>query len=333
MKAKLIALAAMAVSGAALAQSSVTVYGVADVWVGNIKSGAPATRVNKSGLTSGGLSSSRIGFRGTEDLGGGLKANFKIETSVNLDEPKATSLGDREAFVGLSGAFGAVDLGAVDTAYDVVNAKAYTVFDSDFSPEWDKNEKVFQSGLYKATPNNGIRYTSPKMGGFSAAVSYAFGEDKTSTESASSVTAFNVTYSEGPIYAALAYQTEEPKGNGKSDDYTRLAGSYDFGVAKALFTYGKVDFANRNEATEYSLGADIPVASNMTVGIGYATSETENAAGAKLSERSGFGLAVRYSLSKRTTVYGGLSKTKTENNVGTTTSKSDVYGIGIRHTF
>jgi len=85
MKKSLIALAVLAASGAAMAQSSVTLFGVADVGVTYVDGAR-----NWTGLTSGQLIS-RIGFRGTEDLGGGLKANFWMEAGVNLDNGDGNS--------------------------------------------------------------------------------------------------------------------------------------------------------------------------------------------------------------------------------------------------
>ena len=115
MKKSLIALAVLASSGAAMAQSSVSVYGLLDVWVGSQKNTTNGVTAGSFGkmASNEGLATSRLGFMGTEDLGGGLKANFQIETTVGLDQPAATSLGDRQSWVGLSGGFGEVQLGRV----------------------------------------------------------------------------------------------------------------------------------------------------------------------------------------------------------------------------
>ena len=135
MKKSLIALAVLAASGAAMAQSSVTLYGVADAGVTFVDGAS-----NWTGLTSGNQLTSRIGFRGTEDLGGGLKANFVLEAGLNLDNGdgnvsySAPGDGDSFAFkrrstVGLEGGFGEVRLGRELTA--AYNAVArYDVFGS-----------------------------------------------------------------------------------------------------------------------------------------------------------------------------------------------------------
>src|SRR5690554_2252199 len=101
MKKSLIALAVLASAGGALAQSSVTLYGRIDTSVGSEK----IDGVNTSEMFSGRLSTSRIGLRGSEDLGGGLKANFNLEGTLNSDDGRVGSAAgffDRQSWIGLS---------------------------------------------------------------------------------------------------------------------------------------------------------------------------------------------------------------------------------------
>lgn len=135
MKKSLIAIAVLTAAGAASAQSSLNLYGIADVWIGKTKNG-------ETNLGSGGLAGSRIGFKGTEDLGGGLKAHFNLEQGIRLDTGAATVAGSafsRQANVGLSGGFGTVKLGRSFTAFDDINGAANSGFDSALSatsPVW-----------------------------------------------------------------------------------------------------------------------------------------------------------------------------------------------------
>ena len=134
MKKSLIALAVLAASGAAMAQSSVTLYGVADAFLGSTKTNS-ATVVNgnqiavsdqrQTVVNSSGLNGSRWGLRGTEDLGGGLNALFVLESGFKLDTGASDQGGllfGRQAFVGLNGGFGTVALGRQYNAYDGVKA-------------------------------------------------------------------------------------------------------------------------------------------------------------------------------------------------------------------
>ena len=143
MKKSLIALAVLAASGAAMAQSSVSLYGVADVWFGSVKDGAPGARTSQTVVESGGVTDSRWGLKGSEDLGGGLKANFLLEQGFNLDsgafsDTNGDGVADtgfnRQAYVSLSSnSFGEVKLGKVATAYDSVSENTYSAFDSALS--------------------------------------------------------------------------------------------------------------------------------------------------------------------------------------------------------
>jgi predicted porin len=335
MKKSLIALAVMAASGAALAQSSVQVYGIVDAWVGSERSqvdtGNGLQGVRQTLLGSGGISGSRFGFKGTEDLGGGLKANFLLEQGFEVDTGKAAETGkqfSRQAYVGFSGGFGEVKLGKIWTAYDDISGATNSAFDSAFSA----TAQVFVSGGYNANPNNGLYYATPSFGGFSVALSYALGEDKSNVKSASKVWAAHVKYEEGPIFAGLAYQREDDGVPGNSAiKFTRLNGSYDFGMAKALASYGRVAVGNV-KTNEYHLGVDVPLGGNLVLSGGYAYSKTK-VAGAVLGKLDGVGIALGYDLSKRTMAYAGVNNSKGKDGAGQTIGKYNLYAVGVKHTF
>jgi len=323
----LIALAVLAATGAASAQN-VTVYGVADIWFGQTSGSAPTQ--TQTVLESGGVSGSRWGLKGSEDLGGGLKANFLLEKGFTLDDGKETGSGfNRQAYVGFSGGFGEVKLGNVYTAYDDISGAANAAFDSALAPV----SGVWLSTGYNSNPNNNIYYTY-SAGAFTGALSYALGEDKTVASpgndgSASAVTSLNLQYAVGPVYVGLAYQKEAPQGGGDSTDFTRLNGTYDLGVAKVLLGYGKMT-VGANSTTEWELGADVPVSDALTLSGGIARSSDNAALGD--ATRKGYGFAAAYSLSKRTTAYAGF-----QSNTTSAPAVADVdartVAVGVKHTF
>lgn len=330
MKKSLIALAVLAASGAAMAQSSVTVYGIADVWLGSEKT----ANVRDTKLDSGGVSGSRWGIKGTEDLGGGLKANFLLEQGFKIDTGAQATPGQafsRQSYVGFSGGFGEVKLGKMWTAYDDVSGAANAVFDSALSPMG----KVFKSTDYNSNPGNSLYYATPSFGGFAGAVSYSLGEDKTAAVSASSVASYNVTYAAGPLAVQFGYQVEDSNAQANDKKFTRLGGTYDFGVAKLYANYGKVSNINYvvdRDASEYQIGFDFPVSSALTLSANYAKSDDSNPAGVYESTRKGYGIGAAYSLSKRTTVYGGYESDKaTVQNAADT--KHSLLAVGVKHTF
>lgn len=332
MKKSLIALAALAVSGAAFAQSSVTLYGVADIVIHKDK--GVSTK-----MTSGGVSSSRLGFKGTEDLGGGLKANFKLEQGIDLTNGAAGNFG-REAWVGLSGGFGEVQLGNAYTAYDNVAGASDPALDANVIDP----TSILVSRLYVSNPGSNIAYTTPSFGGFSGGLSYSLDGSK------NEVVGLSLSYANGPLAVNLGYQDQEDfaiaalaqivADGGSVDDVeeavlggtvptklTTINGSYDFGSFKLLGGFGRVssDFV---DGKDYFIGADLPLASNIVVSAGYAVSDVDGAEKSK-----SFGVAAAYLLSKRTTAYAGFRNTNqaaVDNGVSTAKTR---FGVGIKHTF
>jgi predicted porin len=339
MKKSLIALAVLAASGAAMAQSAVTLYGIADIWLGSVKTEAAGTSLTQTKLESGGVNGSRWGLKGSEDLGGGLKANFDLQAGINLDNGAGTSTTatafSRQSWVGFSGGFGAVRVGRTTTAYDDVSGASDAVFDSVLSG-WNG---VFKSTGYSARQDNMLYYQAPSMGGFSGAISYALGENKTATTDATSTTSLNLTYGAGPLAVQFAYQVEDIANTvalPSDKAFTRLGASYNFGVATAKATYGRatnMSNADGADATEWQLGVDYPVSAALTLSANIARSTDNAAAGDNV--RDGFGIGASYTLSKRTFLYGGYRSAKEDfKDAGVTPdSKTSVFAIGMQHKF
>ena len=321
MKKTLIALAVLAASGAAMAQSTAQVYGLADVWFGNTKAGAPGAKVSTTQLTSGGLNQSRWGIQGSEDLGGGLKAVFKLEQGFNLDNgttAAANTAFSRQAYVGLAGGFGQVVLGNAWTAMDDIFGASNSGFDSALSAT---NNVWVASATYSSNPGNTIKYNSPAFSGLTFGASYSLDENAAVSRD---IVDFSVSYAAGPVAANFAYQVQN---NAVDTKVTTLNGSYDLGVAKLLASYARTDAAGV-KSNDYQIGADVPLSSALTLSAGYASSKTT----ATARKANGWGVALGYALSKRTTVYGGL-RDSTVKTAGVTTNESTTYAVGLRHTF
>ena len=281
MKKTLIALAAVAATSAAFAQSSVTVFGVVDAAY-NTKSWKAdgGIKAKGTGVVDGALAGSRFGFRGVEDLGGGLKAEFMIEqglspTSAGLTNARTASSGfqidgattgltgrsstslNRQSFLGVSGGFGTVRLGYQYTnVYELATLSGYHagaegVHGADFA-------HVAGNGYVGGTRANAITYISPKFGGFTAQFQYGAGTGLQSFEHNTTLTdnqfeakrtSIMGKYAAGPLSVALAYTAHK---NGTSApgpskpatvtaNLTQLGASYDFGMAKVGFTYNTGD--------------------------------------------------------------------------------------------
>lgn len=338
MKKSLIALAVLgAAAGAAQAQSAVTLYGIVDLWVGKISvkdgAGNKVDNTNDKGelvqpayntlvMKSGGVSGSRWGLKGEEDLGGGLKAVFKIESGFNADDGTGNGGPNRQTYVGLESGFGTVTIGNVYSAMDDVLGASNSGFDSDLSAS---QNVLAVPGAYNDKPKNAFKYVSPSFGGFSGGFTYSLDENATAKKNQ---TDFSLSYGAGPIAANFAYEVQGNTTGTTDTKLTALNGSYDLGVAKLLASYGQAK-EGADKSTDFQFGADIPLSSALTLSAGYAQSKDK---GSSAEKRTGFGVAAAYGLSKRTTAYGGF-RTAKGKEAGATTFKANVFAVGIKHTF
>jgi predicted porin len=323
MKKSLIALAVLAAAGAASAQSSVTLYGIADAYVGSVKDAlSDASVKSKTVLNSSGLSNSRWGLKGTEDLGGGLKANFVLESGFNTDA--GTAAGDlfgRKSTVGLSGNFGTVELGRNYTAYDTIRGNTNNSANTNVA----MTGKTFGAGIadYSGRTNNTIRFDSNVYSGFSGAVSYGLDEDASVKKDVSSIA---LQYANGPLQVGYANQTEK-QDTLSSTTYNMIGAGYNFGVVNLVGSVNKAKAAGTKEDTEYQLGVSAPFGAT-TVYAGLAKAKAE-VAGATTEERTGYNLAATYALSKRTTAYAAYMNVDVKDSA----KEFRAVAAGVRHAF
>ncbi len=365
MKKSLIALAALAtVATAAQAQSSVEVYGVMDLGVGSISgvaadytrttapsasgngtaaaySGTAAGSATKTvtGLQNGGLSTSRIGFRGTEDLGGGLKAGFVLEAEILADTGSQKSTADalfaRESSLSLSGNAGSVKLGRFNTFSYGEGAK----FDS---MGGNNIGGYIASGKYGYVRlENAVQYISPAMNGVKVGVQTgtrtgsatypgtsvtAYGE-VAGEQSGNRNTAGMITYDNGPLELSLTYGEQKDASGLKIDDVTTAFARYNFGKVRAVAGYMKQSAdrwvptgtgsnallsATVKETTNTFLGANYTVTPQITLNAIVQQIQTETVAGTKQKPVI-YSAGLNYSLSKRTTLYGIVAQVSQDN--------------------
>ncbi|THF57649.1 porin [Pseudothauera rhizosphaerae] len=343
MQKKLIALAvAGLVSAPAFAQSNVTIYGVVDIGVDH-RSGSD-TYDSRTALDSGLQSGSRIGFRGVEDLGNGLKASFVLEQSIKADLGEGSGY-TRQSFLALSGGFGTVALGRQETPqHRFVDA---------IDP-FGGGTVGQANGVYAKTAdrlNNVFAYVTPDFGGFSLTAAYTL--NGTADESAITkgqpdtdleVFALHPVYKNGPLHVGLNYihtEAEAATGDRESDTW-ELGAAYDFGAVRLSALYGEIDYdndANYGDDTrkQWMVGASVPVGSAGKFAVSYVTAEFDDL------DREGKQIAVGYfhDLSKRTNLYVAyakrsdeiLFKTSGSGAVDNGTGYEKGFNLGIRHKF
>ncbi|MES2073021.1 MAG: porin [Pseudomonadota bacterium] len=312
-------------SGVACAQSSVTVYGVVDAGLSHDNNGGPAGSV--SSLDSGLQSGSRLGFKGTEDLGGGLKANFVLEMGINVDSGasgQGAAFG-RQAFVGLAGDFGAVNLGRQKAVtYDIMDE--LDPFNIGLAGDAGR---LFQTTNRR---NNAITYFSPNLNGFSGSLQYGFGE-VAGNNSASRLVGLSGSYAAGPFLASVAYEKINDATGDDAAKKTLVGATYNFGVAKAHAAYEANKGTGTLDTRVWLLGVSVPVGAGAIL-ADYTRVTDQVKANANANQ---IAIGYSYNLSKRTNLYTSFSRTANDSavayNAGAKGATDKLVDVGIRHKF
>ncbi|WP_294637578.1 porin [uncultured Aquabacterium sp.] len=348
MKKTLLALAAIAASSAAFAQSSVSLYGVVDASVESIK----GNDTTVSRVSSDNLATSRLGFKGTEDLGGGLKAKFVLETALKSDtgaQGNSARFFERAAWAGLAGGFGELRLGRQDSSAgllagntSLLGAQAYDDL---------KIAKTYAGDGYRRL-DNAVTYLLPTLvKGLSAQVQYstaagtsgatgteAYGNDQGKTWG------FNVAYAADGVVAGVGYVNGKfnPAGSVKDTGVLAYAG-YDFAVAK-LTGYYNMD--KQTDAAEIrrliGVRLDVPVSKEFAVQA--SVSKVKNTTLATRGDDDNATIVAMkgvYSLSKRTAVYGLFTNVNNSDNANLVVSGATAgfgktsrgLAVGVSHQF
>jgi predicted porin len=376
MKKSLLALAAMGMfAGAAHAQSTVTLYGIVDVGIGytsNVSTGG----VSKSAwqMVNGNESGSRWGLSGAEDLGGGLKAVFKLENGFN---PSNGTLGQggrefgRQAYVGLTGGFGALTLGrqynAIQDYVAPVDVASVLTQYTTHPFDNDNLNNTFRS-------DNTVKYTSPKIAGFQAEALYGFSNNANFANNRTY--SVGASYAMGPLNLGAGYARLQAPGNtlvgsivnnpsppngattsnpyaalgGNRIDQWGLGGTYAIGPATLGLLYTGSLFSNATAALTAASGSihfnnyEGSFRFQLTPALVLALGETYT--GVRQAGVSGHywqtNLGADYNLSKRTDVYLTGVYQRTSSNLhaaidasaGTATGKTQTFVVaGIRHKF
>lgn len=366
MKKSLIALAvAGAFSGAAFAQSSVTLFGIIDNNLQYLKGDGNGS-VKQMGIS--GYNSSRIGVRGSEDLGGGLKANFWAEGGISTDSGagQATNTNNqstggsgtgftfgRRMFVGLSGGFGEIRLGREYTPM------FFQITTNDpFGTNGSGDTKIYATtgvggaatGTTSVRASNSVNYLLPPgIGGVYGHFMYAFGENASNagaTKDDGNYYGGRVGWAGGPVDVSVAYGRLSLAQTGTQGDYTvmGIGGSVKIGPVKPMFQYvmHEVDVTGSPDPER----TDILVGLVATIGAGdirfsYNRYDIDQPSGA-LQDAQQIAIGYVHNLSRRTALYGTIAQmdnkssgTAFNNGRAATTPGGKTTGaeIGIRHTF
>lgn len=324
---------------AAQAQTNVTIYGIADASVGREDADAPGVG-SRTVISSGTQSTSRIGFRGTEDLGNGLKALFNVEAGVALDNGAQDSAGlfQRRAVVGLQGAFGTVTVGreygpiaAVVQASDPLGHGFY-----------GSSLGGFGANRLTRRLSNSVNYKSEAIAGFTGLAAYSAGE-RTPSDPSGDLAGAALEYRNGPVYVGAGYQQVERLVTGDDKEFAFGAG-ITMGAFEVRGSYMEAELTGPNNEFKYMiLGGAYTAGANKFFLAGHQQrQEAGNGRG------NGFTLAYSYSLSKRTNLYSTYARVNNNGtgNFGLTSAGGSfvppatafgahpsVFNVGVRHSF
>ncbi len=344
MKKTLLALAAIAASSAAFAQSSVTLYGVVDASLESVRGDKTVTRVS-----SDNLSSSRFGLKGSEDLGGGTRANFALEAALKTDTGAAdATFWSRQAWLGLSGNLGDLRLGRTDSLIGEVAGNVLSA-----QPYDDLKLLNTRAGNAQRRTNNSITYILPSFGsGLTTSFQYSTGTGSPAGEvpgtSEGKSIGVSIKYAAGPLSAGVAYLSlkDEVAGDAvKSNANATLAyAGYDFGAAKVTAYYNAetAPLGGPGDRRLSVVGAKVavPFSPEFTLIAGLSTARNTEGRAAGDDNVQVATIKGIYSLSKRTAVYGLFTNVNngsaTNFNVGAAASDDRTtrgFAVGVRHSF
>jgi predicted porin len=318
MKKSLLALAVLgAFAGAASAQSSVTIYGKLNLEAGKAVGSEDKTMMDVAG--------SRLGFRGVEDLGGGLKATFGIEHRFSPQTgAAAANFWNGYSTVGLQGNFGHVRIGRDYVVGFLMVQNQIDPFGGDTQAAL-RNVGMISNSILR-TGAGKIRYDSQIEWHFSAA-GFNLAAQAADATAANGGTdnraiAFAANYAAGPVFVGLAYEN----GADNDDKHLSLGARYNFGFATLSAGYSKGTNPGNADVKGYLIGANVPFGAG-DFKIGYAVSDNESALLPGKYKKVGVGY--HYNLSKRTKVFADYAKVGGTEAVGPKTG----YDFGIQHNF
>lgn len=340
----------------AVAQSSVSIYGVADLGLTYGDGSLGSVRQ----LSQGNLMASRIGFRGTEDLGGGLRAVFTLESGVNFDsgtgqasnsnnQPSGAGTGtglsfNRLSYLGLAGGWGQVRAGRDWTPsytqylrYDIGNGGGLGASQATIS-------SIVAARPTGMRASNAFEYLSNSMGGFTVHAMHALGENASNagvTKADGRYTGVRGAYAGGGLDAGLAYAVHKVAALGDIKE-TILGATYDIAGVRVngMYTLNKTGLAN--DMHGWQLGVSKAFGATE-LRASMSTAHTENAAGNTIGHARKVAFMAVHSLSKRTAVYGILAQTRNSdgsaalpmNGVALNGANGTAKGVsvGVRHSF
>jgi len=357
MKKHLIAAAVAASFAAPVMAQNVSISGYIEVGYQALEHETAATAINQdlSGVVGGIFGSSRLVIGGSEDLGGGLKAGFRLESSLDVANGRAGSstLGasagagtgeffNRGAEVNLSGAFGMVRLGQFDHQGGEntdVNVAGNVALATGIS-----TGNSTAAGVEIGTDRkSSIAYRTPTMGGLYLEVAHSFADGQKTSSTAEttngSVSSVYAQYAAGPLEVRAGWALQKAMGatTTTNDDAERygLGVKYDLGIASASLHYGKAKLISQVNNNEVVASVNVPLGNGLDLRGVYRNFDTDSAGATSTSaaDNKEYTVALAKALSKRTSLFAAYTTNNRTSTNATGNTDSDRYFLGVGHTF
>lgn len=322
----------------AQAQSAVTVYGRIDL---SVDGQMPAAGGHTTALVD---NASRLGFRGTEDIGGGLKAAFGIEIGFGADTGTAGTPMLRNSYVGLIGDFGSIALGRLDSA-NPTGSPLYSQLTGNTSfAIHDSGAPAVGTKIFNARNRvpNAIGYMSPNFGGFNVRARL-YQSDPTVSTCTRAVTTegkcrefdLGLNYKNDRLGLGLGYGQDTRTDGRLANDFKnkwQFVGAYDFGVVKPYAVYGRDNYVadpkKRDNVDFWLLGARFPIGASQEIVANYMRRSVQSDKNGTLKK---FDLSYSYKLSARTQLYALVDREDPNSNISN--DERTIYSFGIQHNF
>ena len=345
MRKKLIALviAGACVAPTAMAQTAnpVTLYGRLFVSLESVQAKGGDNPLPRRNRVSD--QSSQFGIRGTEDLGGGLKAFFQLETAFKPDQ-NDTTFAARNSGVGLQGGFGSVLLGRWDNPYKVIGYSIDPWVDNTIG---GITAALHDKGNFDRRDQNQVQYWTPNWAGFAARIGYMVNEGKTATASPTTLST-SIVYSRGPLFAAFAYEKHDDLLGttvtpGAEEEGYNYSASYKVGPVKLAGMYEEIEKTGFTKQKAFLLAVTLTFGNNDFI-VHMQNSKDGGATGAALQPECDVrGVGYKYNFSRRTFLWGQYVKVDNNSaaNCNIATNRLTIangqdpqgFAIGLHHIF
>jgi predicted porin len=315
--------------GMSAAAADVSVFGHLDTAIVNYDNGGSGPGSDDTNFV---CTTCSVGFKGSEDLGNGLKAIFKLDFEFDtINRNSNGSITDRDQWVGLAGGFGKVRIGSISTVYKSHGAMIDPLYRTALQGRTHGLQSSLHSGAgeeIEGRADNTVRWDSVDFNGVQVGAHYTLDSDETDGEDDNPY-GIGASYSNGGILGFVDYVTTDGSVATTNDESAwKIGGMYSMNDFAVMAQYEDGE-SNNAESTQWHVGGSYTMGNNK-IYAAYGNSEDENAAGTTIADVDAWTIALIHSMSKRTSAYVGYNNQEDDLTGGI---DRDEFALGVKHKF